>query len=104
NKNGDLQFGRDLTGAKQITFQAKGENGSEIISAFVGQTNNSEYIDTPDWNTNHNFTLTNKWEKYTIPLQGQNLTSVIRGFGLRLFPDKNPNGATIYLDDIQYEW
>ncbi|MCB4792312.1 MAG: hypothetical protein LHV68_10575 [Elusimicrobia bacterium] len=99
NKKGGL----NLTGAKALTFWAKGEKGGEIISEFKMGGITGEYGDT-DSKSIGPVTLTNKWEKYSINLVGADLTNVIGGYCFAASKDDNPNGFTIYLDDIQYEY
>jgi len=47
--------------------------------------------------------LTAEWEKYEINLQGRDLTHIIGGFGWSTNISSNPQGCTLYLDDIYYE-
>ncbi len=48
-------------------------------------------------------TLTSTWQQYTIDLTGKDLSYVIGGLVWVTNQTQNPNGATIYLDDIQFE-
>lgn len=49
-------------------------------------------------------TLTEDWKPYTLDLTGQNLSQVITAFVLVLkAQDFGPDGATFYLDDIEYQ-
>jgi hypothetical protein len=47
--------------------------------------------------------LTKEWKKYTIDLKGVDLSHIIGGFGFAANSDVNPDGFTIYLDEIQLE-
>jgi len=68
NDWGDLPGGYDLTGAKKLTFWARGEFGIEIVSFGVGiLDSNKEYHDTA-FAELKDVKLKNKWKKYTIDL------------------------------------
>jgi hypothetical protein len=99
NKKG----GVNLTGAKALTFWAKGDKGGEIISEFKMGGITGEFGDT-DSRSIGPVTLSNKWEKYSVNLTGADLTNIIGGFCWAASKDDNPNGFVIYLDDIQYEY
>lgn len=47
-------------------------------------------------------TLTGDWLRYTVPVVGQNLSSVISAFTFILRAEDNPNGATFLLSEIEY--
>jgi len=47
-------------------------------------------------------TLTPEWKQYEIDLAGQDLTRVVGGFCFAISKEKNPDGATFYLDEIKY--
>ena len=101
NDWGDLPGGYNLTGAKKLTFWAKGEKGGEKISFGVGiLKSDRKYFDTA-FAELKDVTLTNNWKQYSIDLRGKDL-SVIKTpfywtFGSAGFP------ITFYLDDIQFE-
>jgi exo-beta-1,3-glucanase (GH17 family) len=105
---GDRPGGYDLTGARALTFWAKGKEGGEWISFKVGGIGcgSSAYPDSlcpvqaldpaP-------IDLTTTWGVYTIPLSADLvLSSVVGGFLWAASSEDNPDGATFYLDDIQY--
>jgi len=105
--------GFDLTGAKKITFWARGEKGGEQIDFFaggIGRNANTEAIIQPYPDSfarvpsiGHTITLTKNWKKYIIDLRRKDLRYVVGGFGWVADAGKNRNGATFYLDDIQYD-
>ena len=102
--------GYDLTGATALTFWARGEQGGEIITFFMGGTGWSPETEMPmepypDSTplTTMSITLTTEWKKYTMSMSGKNLSYVLRGFGWDAQAAQNPEGATFYLDAIQYE-
>lgn len=106
---GDRPGGYDLTGARGITFWAKGAAGGELITFKVGGIacgTSAPYPDSlcpavpldpaPIY-------LTNTWQLYTITLGNSlPLTRVVGGFLWAASKPDNPHGATFYLDDIQY--
>jgi hypothetical protein len=105
---GDRPGGYDLSGARGVTFWAKGQTGNELITFKVGGIGCglAVYPDSlcpplpldpaPAY-------LTNTWQVYTIHFPaGLDLSGVVGGFLWAASKDDNPNGATFYLDDIQY--
>ncbi|WP_455211508.1 hypothetical protein [Kaarinaea lacus] len=94
--------GFDLRGATKLTFWAKGESGGETIEFFVGgiEGDNGDSISKI---TLGYVTLTNQWTQYAIDLQGKDLSYIIGGFGWVTTSSRNSNGATFYLDNIQYD-
>lgn len=47
-------------------------------------------------------TLTGEWRRYTLGLQGKNLSSVISAFTFVLREEDNPSGAEFFLSEIEY--
>jgi hypothetical protein len=94
--------GYDITGATNLTFWARGENGGERVEFFAGGITGPYPDSLPKTSTGY-ITLTNSWQRYTIGLTGKNLSHVIGGFGWVANSSHNPNGATFYLDDIRYD-
>ncbi len=106
---GDRPGGYDLTGARALTFWAKGQNGGEKISFKIGGVGCAgDYPDSlcpvrvfdpaPT-------VLTDTWTVYTVPLSADlDLDSLVGGFMWAASKDDNPYGATFYLDDIQYHF
>jgi len=94
--------GYDLTGATELTFWAKGENGGERIEFFVGGITGPYPDSLPKTSTGY-ITLTSSWQKYTISLISKDLSYVIGGFGWVTNSSNNPGGATFYLDEIKYD-
>jgi len=101
---GDNPDGRDLTGATKLTFWARGEKGGEKAEFKVGGIT-GKYPDSiqPPVSTGV-IVLSDKWQQYTIDLTGMDLSHVIGGFCWVTNKHQNPNGCTIYLDDIRFEW
>lgn len=102
NNWGTRPGGYDLTGAKKLTFWARGENGGERIEEFKMGGINGEYSDSDSAGIGP-VVLTTEWQQFTIDLEGKDLSSIIGGFCWATNLDVNPDGATFYLDDIRYE-
>jgi len=98
NKNG----GFDLTGAKKLTFWAKGEKGGERIEEFKLGGITGDYPDSDVAGIGPVF-LTKEWKQYSIDLGGKDISYISGGFCWATNLDINPNGCTFYLDDIVYE-
>jgi hypothetical protein len=94
--------GFNLTGAKKLTFWARGKNGGERIEEFKigGITGAFGDSDTAGIGP---IVLTQEWKQYTIGLSGKNLKKIIGGFAWSANLDNNPQGCTFYLDEIKYE-
>lgn len=102
NNWGTRPGGYDLTGAKKVTFWARGEKGGERIEEFKIGGITGEYADS-DVAGIGPVVLTTEWQQFTIDLEGKDLSSISGGFCWATNLDVNPEGATFYLDDIRYE-
>lgn len=103
--------GVDLNGATQLTFWARGAQGKEQVEFFMGGVGRdpvsgdkmTPFPDStrriPELGTL--FTLTTDWTKYSINLPGD-LSYVLGGFAWTCNASSNPQGATFWIDDIQY--
>jgi len=103
----DFNFGNipnvgfNLKGARKISFWARGEKGGERIDVKAGGIK-GDYPDSFDMPLK-TLDLTKFWKKFTIPVTDKDLSYVIGGFFVSFQKKYNPNGATIYLDEIVYE-
>ena len=102
NNWGNREGGFNLNGAKNLVFMARGEKGDESVSEFKVGGIEGNFRDSGSAAIGP-LTLTKKWEKYTIPLDGQELSSIAGGFCLTLSRQDNPDGAVVYLDNIRFE-
>ena len=102
NNWGTRPGGYDLTGAKKVTFWARGENGGERIEEFKIGGITGEYADS-DVAGIGPVALTTEWQEFTIDLEGKDLSSISGGFCWATNLDVNPEGCVFYLDDIKYE-
>jgi hypothetical protein len=100
NDWGDKPGGFNLTGAKKLTFWARGETGGELVDfSYGGIRNDKPFYDTSDGTLA--VKLTTDWKQYAIELTGKDLSRIKTGFGWSLRGAGKP--VTFYLDDIQYE-
>ncbi|NNM66780.1 MAG: hypothetical protein HKM06_02080 [Spirochaetales bacterium] len=100
NNWGTMPGGYNLTGAKTLSFWARGTTGEEKVSFGYGMIDsNAKYYDSSKKGTG-DFYLTRHWKKYTIDLSGQNMSNIITGF--YFFTSSNGVPVTFYLDDIEY--
>ena len=93
--------GFDITGATRLTFWARGEKGKEVAEFKMGGIT-GEYADS-DTATTGSVELTSEWKQYQIDLSGLDLSYISGGFVWVTSSMDNPDGCTIYLDDIIYE-
>lgn len=97
---GDLPGGLDLTGAKTLTFWARGEDGGEKVKFGFGIiSKNKKFFDSAKGETG-DVILTKEWKQYTIDLSGKDLKRIKTGFYWTLGTSGKP--VTFYLDDIRY--
>jgi hypothetical protein len=98
------QPGRNIKGAQEITFWARGEKGGEIVEFKAGGiiASGGKYRDSFEISLGK-VVLPNEWKKYGIDLSDQNLSNVIGAFAWVVSRSSNPEGLTFYLDNIRYE-
>lgn len=100
NDWGDKPGGKNLTGAKALTFWARGENGGEKIEFKFGVLGaDKKFHDSASGSTT--VTLGKEWKQYSIDLKGKDLSQIKTAFCWVLAGQGSP--VTFYLDDIQYE-
>jgi hypothetical protein len=90
----------DLTGAKNLFFYARGEKGGETVEFKMGGLTG----DFPDSGTATcgQVTLTKNWQLIKIDLVDTDMSFISGGFVAVFSADNNPDGFTIYLDNIYY--
>ena len=100
NDWGDQPGGYDLTGAKRLSFWARGDAGGEKIEIKVGTiATDKKYHDTSI--VAKPITLTKNWKKYEIDLGGKDLSVIKTGLVWSLGGQGKP--VTFFLDDVQFE-
>lgn len=104
NNWGDKRGGFDLSGYSQMTFWAKGDVGGEVIDKFQlgGIPGQTEEGDSDEAQIGP-VTLTKDWKLYSVDLTGLDLSHIIGGFVFAANADSNPQGFTIYIDEIRLE-
>jgi hypothetical protein len=95
--------GFNLQGVQRLTFWARGQLGGEKAEFLVGGIAGQYGDSLQPARRTAILTLSSEWQQYTIDLQGANLRYVIGGFGWVTSRVQNPQGATIYIDDIRFE-
>jgi len=102
NHWGDRKGGYDLTGAKKLSFWARGDLGGEVINeAKIGGIS-GKFRDSDTAGIGP-ITLSKEWQQFVINLEGVDLSYISGGFCWSTNLDLNKNGCTFYLDDIAYE-
>ncbi|MDR2426613.1 MAG: hypothetical protein LBD46_05485 [Endomicrobium sp.] len=102
NNWGEKKGGYNLTGAKKLTFWARGAVGDEKIAEFKVGGITGEFADSDSMSIGP-IELTKEWQKFTIDLKDKDISHIIGGFCWAASKDDNPNGFTIFLDDMIYE-
>ncbi len=93
--------GRNLIGARKISFLAKGAVGGEIVE-FISGGIQGEYNDSFKVSLGK-LALLKSWKEYSIDLSQEDLSNVIGAFAWVASKDANPDGITFYLKDIYFE-
>jgi hypothetical protein len=101
NNWGSKPGGFDLSKFKRLTFRARGAKGGEKVEFKMGGITGDQ--GDSDSASAGPQVLTKQWKTYTIDLAGKNLTHIIGGFCWVASRDDNPQGFTIYLDDVRYQ-
>ncbi|MGA2176837.1 MAG: hypothetical protein ABSH38_17825 [Verrucomicrobiota bacterium] len=101
NDWGDQPGGWNLTGARKLTFWARGENGGETVTFKFGILGpDKKYPDSTGGQLD-SLKLTKEWKEYSIDLAGKDLTHIKTGFVWTLRGQGQP--VAFYLDDIRFE-
>lgn len=100
NDWGDLPGGFNLTGAKKLSFWARGDKGGEKVSFSFGILDKPRYADSAKGEIK-DLTLSKDWKQYSIDLAGKDLSQIKTGFCWTLASQGAP--VAFYLDDIKFE-
>ncbi len=100
NDWGKLPGGYDLSGAKTLSFWARGDQGGEVVTFLYGLLGaDAAYSDSSTGKVVA--TLTKDWKQYTIDVSSKDLSDIKTGFAWTLAaPGKS---VRFYLDDIKYQ-
>ncbi|MBW6513206.1 MAG: hypothetical protein K0B87_00400 [Candidatus Syntrophosphaera sp.] len=101
NDWGELPGGYDLTGAKQLTFWARGAFGGEIVNFGVGLLGPEKKFSDTLAAKLEAVKLTQDWKQYRISLKGKDLSRIKTPFYWSASGQKH--SLTLYLDDIRFE-
>jgi hypothetical protein len=95
----DVLAAGNLRMIDKVSFWARGEKGGEVAEFRVG---NNTLRPVPGRSSGP-VTLTAEWKRYEIGLAGLDMRKAV-GLFIWIATDlHNPNGATFYLDDVQFE-
>jgi hypothetical protein len=101
NDWGDKPGGWDLTGAKHLIFQARGEEGGEKVSFEFGSIAKDKPFPDTARGKLADVTLTKDWKEYRIELKEMDLKRIKTGFAFVVAGQGKP--LTFYLDVIRFE-
>jgi hypothetical protein len=94
------------TGAKDISFYAKGMAGNESITFEAGGITNTISTATPytdSFNVTQTFKLTTTWTKYTLPMTGLAYGGGVLGGFAWVASAANANAITFFIHGIVWE-
>lgn len=83
---------------RRLSFYARGERGGEVVEFKVG---GEDFPPRPVRRVNAS--LSKEWQRYTITLEGVDLTNAVGLFGWFAADVLNPEDITFYLDEIAFE-
>ncbi len=100
NNWGKQDGGFDLTGATHLELWARGEYGGEQVNFGVGLLGKDTAYPDSGQTSVDGIILKQEWQRYRIPLQGIDLSSIKTGFVVTVSGRRKP--VTVYLDSIQF--
>lgn len=101
--NWGSQPGRNLIGAKKITFLAKGNRGGEIVEFKSGGIREQRHKDSYEVSLGK-IALNQQWSPYSIDLSKSDLSSVIGAFAWVVSAGDNEAGEiTTYIAELKVE-
>lgn len=98
---GEQPGGYDLSGAKRLSFWARGRFGGEKVSFGVGLLGSDVLYPDSDTAILKNVKLTDKWKRYQIKLKGKDLSRLKTPFWWSMTGSRG--SQVFYLDDIAFE-
>ena len=98
---GDKPGALDLSGAKKLSFWAKGEHGGEAVTFKFGLLGPEKAFSDSARGQTGEVKLTDQWTQYEIDLKGMDLSRIKTGFCWVLAAHGQP--VTFFLDEIRYE-
>jgi len=101
NDWGDLPGGRDLSGARKLSFWARGDKGGEEVTFQFGLLDrDKKYFDSATGKLDK-LKLTTAWKRYEFDLAEKDLSRIKTAFAWIVAGQGAP--LTFYLDDIRFE-
>ncbi len=101
NDWGDVPGGYNLTGAKRLTFWARGAKGGEFVGFAFGLIPREKPFHDTAHGKLERVPLSAEWKRYSIDLTGQDLSRIISGFCWTATGDDGP--LMFFLDEIRFE-
>jgi hypothetical protein len=101
NDWGERPGGWNLTGAKTLTFWARGEKGGEVVSFEYGLLGADKPFGDTGRDKLEKIQLSKDWTRNEMDLKGTNLSRIKTGFAWVVAGSGAP--VTFYLDDIRFE-
>jgi hypothetical protein len=98
---GDQPGGFDWSGARRLTFWARGEKGGEVVSFEFGLLKADKKFHDSSGGKLEAVKLTREWQPYSIDLKGKDLSRIKTGFAWVHASQGQP--AEFFLDDIVVE-
>ena len=100
NNWGDMTGGHDLTGARELELWARGEYGGERFNIGVGLLESDKPYPDSGKTSVEDIVLTSEWQRYRIPLDKLDLSSLKTGFVVTTTGQQT--SVNIYLDNIRF--
>lgn len=97
---GEQEGGFDLAGATQLELWARGEYGGERMNIGVGLLGKDTAHPDSGMTSVEGIVLKREWQRYRIPLQKVDLSSIKTGFVVTLAGQKT--SVNVYLDSIRF--
>lgn len=100
NNWGDQDGGFNLDGASALELFARGRYGGEKVKFGVGLIGKEKtYADSTIVELDA-ITLSSEWQRFRVPLDGKDLSSLKTGFAISIFGQ--PSTVTVYLDTMRF--
>jgi len=96
--------GKNMSGFTRVTFWVRGQRGGErLVFKAGGHTKlSAAYPASFEADTNL-VELTTDWRRYSISLEGKDLSNTICFLVWVATANQNPDGLVFFIDDIYYE-
>ena len=95
-----MEGGHDLSGATQLELWARGEYGGERLKIGVGLLGKDKPHHDSGNTSVDGIVLSDEWQRYRIPLNNIDLSSIKTGFVVTLTGQRA--SVNIYLDNIRF--